>query len=365
MSAVPLLAESRGFKLGRTFLHPGFDYLVIGGGLSLVMTAILATGAQKGGATVALASATPLLLLLINLAHFAASTVRLYTKPGSFREFRFLTMGLPLVTLAVLGLAVRFAEAVGAHLMNLYLTWSPYHYAAQAYGLAVMYCYRSGVSLQPRDRILVRLACLTPFLYAFVRGPVAGIEWFVPASVLAQSGVATVRQGLVYGLGGLALLLPLALAARALLQGPALPVISLLVILSNGVWWTALSYLQGFGWATVFHGLQYLAIVMIFHVRDQAALPGNGRGSLYHAATFYAACVVLAYLLFNAWPYAFVAAGFGLAESALLVVATINVHHFIVDAYIWRLRRDRNYRIVTEEAAVPAPVLPSVMTLPA
>ena len=30
-------------------------------------------------------------------------------------------------------------------------------------------------------------------------------------------------------------------------------------------------------------------------------------------------------------------AGFGPAESVLLVVAVINIHHFIVDAYIWKL----------------------------
>ena len=39
---------------------------------------------------------------------------------------------------------VLFPERLGTQLHSLYLTWSPYHYAAQAYGLAVMYCYRSG-----------------------------------------------------------------------------------------------------------------------------------------------------------------------------------------------------------------------------
>lgn len=355
VAAVP--AASTGFRLGRTFLHPAFDYLVIGGGLSLLATALLLTPGGAPGLTV-LAPAFPLLLLLVNLAHFAASSVRLYTKPGAYRELPFLTMGLPLCTLAVLALAVRFAEVMGTHLMNLYLTWSPYHYAAQAYGLSVMYCYRSGVSLEARDKVMLRLACLSPFLYAFFKGPVAGIEWFVPGPVLAQPGVAVVRWTLVYGLGAITLLAPLALAARAWRRGPALPVITLLVIVSNAAWWTALMYVNAFGWATVFHGLQYLAIVTIFHVRDQMALPENRHRPLYHAAWFYLVCLGLAYVLFKVWPYAFVAAGFGLAEAALLVVATINVHHFIVDAYIWRLRRDPNYRIVTGQApAAPSPAV--------
>lgn len=57
--------------------------------------------------------------------------------------------------------------------------------------------------------------------------------------------------------------------------------------------------------------------------------------------------LALAFLLFQTLPFAYVAMGFGLAESLLLVTAVINIHHFVVDAYIWRLRRDPNYRIVT------------------
>ena len=58
---------------------------------------------------------------------------------------------------------------------------------------------------------------------------------------------------------------------------------------------------------------------------------------------------MLGYGLFYCWPYAFVLTGFGLAESVLLVTATINIHHFVVDAYIWRLgRTDSNSRLVTQ-----------------
>jgi hypothetical protein len=42
-------------------------------------------------------------------------------------------------------------------------------------------------------------------------------------------------------------------------------------------------------------------------------------------------------------------------ESVLLVVAAINIHHFIVDAYIWRLKPgDRNRQIVEDRVPVPA-----------
>jgi hypothetical protein len=337
------------FVLGRTFLHPAFDYLVIGGGLSLLVTLAFLGGWTSWTAPVA--TAMPVWVLLVNLAHFAASTVRLYTKKGTLRDYPFVTMGLPLVTLAALAGAVAFASVAGRHVMNLYLTWSPYHYAAQTYGLCVMYCYRSGLSLTALDRRLLRTACLSPFAYAFLKGPIAGIEWFVPAPVLSEPSIAFWRDHGVMVLGALALLLPPLLMVRFAARGTPLPLISVITMVANGAWWTGLQYLQSFFWVATFHGIQYMAIVTIFHVRERMSLPGNTKGWLYHAATFYLACVALAYFLFSAWPYAFVAAGFGMVESSLLVVAVINIHHFVVDAYIWRLRRDPNYRVVSSSPA--------------
>jgi len=340
--------------LGRPFLSPATDLLVIGGGLSLLFSfAIVATGGSGSPMMAVVGPAFPFVLFLVSMTHFSASTVRLYSKPNAYRDFPFLTMGLPLATLLLLSLAVRFAEVVGHHLMNLYLTWSPYHYAAQAYGLALLYCYRSGVVVGDRDRLLFRLACLAPFLYAFVMGSTAGLEWFVPKTLLLQEPLATLRAGLEWLLGGAALLLPLFMFLRSLRRGSVLPLITVLVMVSNAAWWTLFFYYDAFGWATVFHGLQYLAIVAVVHVKDHVAPQAAAGAAWRQALAFYGACVVLAYLLFKAWPYAFVAAGFGLAESMLLVTAVINLHHFVVDMFIWRLRSDPGYRAVTA-APVPA-----------
>ena len=81
----------------------------------------------------------------------------------------------------------------------------------------------------------------------------------------------------------------------------------------------------------------------------------NRHGLLYHAARFYGLSLVLAYGLFHLLPRGYVWAGFGYTESLLLVVATINVHHFIVDGFIWRLGRGgSNRRIVDEGLATAA-----------
>ena len=65
-------------------------------------------------------------------------------------------------------------------------------------------------------------------------------------------------------------------------------------------------------------------------------------------------CLILGWVLFFRWPQAYWLFGFPIVQSGLLVTATINIHHFVVDAFIWKLRRDPNYQTVVD---VPAPAV--------
>jgi hypothetical protein len=183
-----------------------------------------------------------------------------------------------------------------------------------------------------------------PFLRAFLGAPNSGLGWFVPReTIMAVPGLPQILGLTTDALMVLTFVLPVILFARIYFtKGQPLPLIALVMMASNGLWWIALDYLDAFVVATIAHGLQYLAIVIIYHVREKLREPGNRRGWLYHALDFYGKSVLLGYGLFYIWPYAFVWAGAGLAESMLLVTATINVHHFVVDRYIWRLRSPSN-----------------------
>jgi hypothetical protein len=281
------------------------------------------------------------------MAHFASSTVRLYTIRGALSTWPFLTMGLPLATLLLLTLGIWQADRVGIHVQRLYLTWSPFHYAAQAYGLAVMYAYRSGCRLSDGDKRYLRWASLLPFFWAVLTGPDIGLRWVLPDRWLAGSAVVAVS----YAVFALSLAAPFAVFARFRLATPhRLPLICPLLLVSNGIWWLLLPPLDAFVWATVFHGIQYLAIVLIFHARDGDA--GATRGArAWRALGFYATCVALGYALFRALPLGYVAAGFGPVESVLLVTAAINIHHFVVDAFIWRLPAGSGNRRIVEAVA--------------
>jgi hypothetical protein len=63
----------------------------------------------------------------------------------------------------------------------------------------------------------------------------------------------------------------------------------------------------------------------------------------------------LGYGLFYWFPQAYVFLGFSPQAAVWYTVATINIHHFVVDGFIWRLKStDNNRGIVDSTAAVPA-----------
>jgi hypothetical protein len=351
-TAVDVARSPRGpvLPLGRAFVHPLFDLMLIGGGLSLLMVLVLyATGYAGRG------SLSPDLMLVIvmlaNSSHFAASTVRLYSKPGSFRDLPVMTMVFPLLSVGVLTLGLVFSEAIGSNLYKLYLSWSPYHYAAQTYGLAAMYAVRSGCTLTSGQRKLMWWTCMLPFLYAFVQNSHAGLGWFLPPALFVDHPMLLeARDQALAVLRVLVFATPVALLVAVHRRSSVgLPFISFLLMFTNGIWWAAFDYLGAIVWATIFHGVQYLAIVIIFHLRDHPPHRTGRAAWLLPSLKFYAICLLLAYALFEVWPYFYTLAGFSFAESVLLCVAVINIHHFIVDGGIWRVRRDPGNRRLVEQ----------------
>lgn len=339
--------------VGRTFIHPAFDYFFIGGALSLVVIGIVVLNPEL--LPFFTAEDFIYFVFLSNNAHFAASTVRLYTKPDAHGSMPFLKMVLPLIALGVITLCMFYADTWGSNLRALYFTWSPYHYAAQAYGLSVMYCYRSGCQLGVANKRMLWWVSMLPFFYNFAIARRAGMHWLDVAGWLdnptAVSFLNDFRVVMPY----------VAFAAVAILfwriwrsENVPMPLISLLILFTNGVWWFTMTPSQAFVWATIFHGIQYLAIIIIFHVKDQINQPTNRHGVTYHTLWFYGASFLLGYGLFRWFPYAYIFAGFTPAASVMYTVAMINIHHFIVDAFIWRLKKsDANREIVDSTSSTP------------
>jgi hypothetical protein len=327
-------------RLGRTFIHPAVDVLLIGGVLSLPVALV----ARAAGLRFDIVRMMPVVLLL-SYAHVAASLVRLYSKKGVVRDRPFLSIGFPLITLVATFAVLLVGDRVQRHVQAIYITWSAYHYAAQAFGLALMYARRSGSPVSEKERRFLRAACLAPFVYAIL-GPTNGLALFVPSSIYASPVLTSVREALRAVVLVALIAAPLGLAAHKWRRREALPLMSLIPVFTNAVWWVVFVPTDAFMWAALSHGLQYLAIATIVHVKDagQASAgasvtsPSRARGGAYHAVTFYVASVALAFGLYYGGPalLAAISDRFDSLYAQLGIALMLNLHHVILDGFIWR-----------------------------
>jgi hypothetical protein len=339
MPATPDSLRGMRSLIGRCHLHPLVDYGLIGGAITLPIFSVLYFFPELKPTDRQLLW---FVFLFINGTHFAASTVRLYTKPGATREFPFLSWGFPVICLAIAGMGL-YWPVVGNNLTALYFTWSPYHYAAQTYGLAVMYAMRSGGRLDARDKTHLRWVCLVPFLYALFTATEGGLAWFIPRETLAAIPALSMAYAALVALLSLAVFaLPFSLFWMLhRLRGKNVPLITVLLPLTNGIWWVATDYPTAWWWAAMFHSIQYLLIVVVMHVNEQMARPELARDNalhhpMFHAGVFYGISLLLGAFLFFGVPAGYIGLGFGAAESFWMFAVVINLHHFIVDGFIWR-----------------------------
>jgi hypothetical protein len=331
--------ESVRSLVGKCFMHPLVDYLFVGGAITIPVFIALYF---LPGITPARASITLRAFIFLNGAHFAASTVRLYTKPGAKRDFPFLSWGFPAVCLAAVWAGL-YWPGLGKNLTALYLTWSPYHYAAQTYGLAVMYAMRSGARLDRHDKTQMWWVCLLPFLYALMTAREGGLAWFVSREWLATVPVLwMIYRALVSVVTAGIFLLPVSLFWQLhRMRGRNVPAISLLLQITNGIWWLGTDYLNGWWWTAMFHSIQYLIIVVVRHVDEQMKRPDANpklHRPFVYGGIFYGVSFVLGIFLFFVVPLAYVPLGFNATRSLAMMVVIINLHHFIVDGYIWKTK---------------------------
>jgi hypothetical protein len=300
----------------------------------------------------------PLLVLLAGTPHYGATLLRVYEKRRDRRAYVVFSLW---ATLAVAGLFVvsLWWGAAATFFVTLYLTWSPWHYTGQNYGLAVMFLRRGGATLEPHLKRWIYASFLLSYVLVFL------ILHTVDAGANdLPYGTADLSAGfraLGIPAAWTARLAPLLIAANLFALGRAafglrgvsrralLP--AALLALSQVLWFTLPYGLQASGstwanealrwdlrthyflWIAAAHSTQYLWVTSYY-----ARQSGEWRGQLPQYAKVLAAGAAvwtIPVLLFGTHaggPLAF-DAGLG-----LLVASAVNVHHFILDGAIWKLR---------------------------
>lgn len=284
------------------------------------------------------------LALVFNYPHYMATIYRAYHRAEDFQKYRFFTVYTTAVILLT-ALVSHFWLGMLPWLMTLYMTWSPWHYSGQNYGLFMMFARRAGAGLSKAEHHALYGAFITSYLVLFLsfHTGASSDPLFISLGVPSFWGrcgqmVLSAIFVALSAYGGSALL-------RQIGWRKLLPCLTLF---SSQVLWflipAAIALFHGAGIAqsrystgvlAVMHSAQYLWITSYYARREaQAAQRGSWRPFAY-----FAVLVAGGIALFVPGPWlASKVFHHDFTASFLIFTALVNLHHFILDGAIWKLR---------------------------
>jgi hypothetical protein len=330
-------------------VNPFFDLTFVCGGLVLALTAIFIF--RFGLDSHAMQQNTPFIVLdlfgiyLLSGPHTGATLIRLYGEAENRRRLPFVSYLLPaiLIIAFVFGL---FVPRIARLEATLYLLLVWHHYMAQSYGIAMMYCARSGMRLTEQIKFWPRLilyfsvtlAVCQQFTQEWQRSSFLNI----PLESIAFLPVSLVTVLQVFLLAAIvAFIFDQRLKAKN--GQSAMPFPAVIVLLSGAFFVTLGRSLSDLLWLFVpafFHGTQYLAVVLArqHKINVEKIKPVSLIKTVEQLADRYGEFFLIDLALFTVLPFGIAALGIPLYLASALVFFTLSFHHFAADACIWKLK---------------------------
>jgi hypothetical protein len=286
------------------------------------------------------------LALIFNYPHYFATIYRAYHTRGDFNRYGFYTKTLT-AFLLLAWIAAETSPRVLAFLFTLYVTWSPWHYTGQNFGILMLFVRRNGVEIGVKDRNALWTAFTAAYLMTFLslhtNPSTDPYVWSlglpglldilrIPlAFVFLICGVRPLAK-LIRKSGWRPMTAPLVLFSTQLMWF----VLPTIVELVTGVHTSATRYSSGV--LAVMHSAQYLWITSYFARRESEA----DRKTSWKPARYFGVILFGGIALFIPAPWmASWVLDRDFTTSVLTVTALINIHHFILDGAVWKLRENR------------------------
>jgi hypothetical protein len=352
------------------------EFLLVGGATPLVflLAWILRRGVGLDDADLAFGFTFFYAAHVINDPHFSVTYLLFYEDARS-RMFgpavpfgtraRYLVAGLVVPALllawAGVGLALHSARVLGSliQLMFLLVGW---HYCKQGFGVMTVLAARRGVRFSARERFAILAHCYAGWAYAwaspFDPGREVEEKGVVYTSIAHPVGLELLTHAAFLGTG----VVVLAVLALKWWRERRLPLVSPLVALFCSVWmWSVYSSLDPLVLYAIpaLHSAQYLYFVWLLkggEAREREGPPWFERSAGVRVGLLAVSALGLGWLLFHGAPSAlddflvprrsrFTDLGATPYFAALYTV--INIHHYVMDAVIWRRDNPRTRYLLT------------------
>lgn len=284
-----------------------------------------------------------LLSWFVNFPHFAATNYQLYQSKENLKRYPFTAIILPFLIFA--GIIICFLSPVGLTplIVKLFIVWSPFHYTGQNLGITMIYARRANIRIEKGFRF-----ALSGFLYS---------SFITQYSELETQTGSLPFFGVSFPLFGIPHWIPKVALGFTILFGLALLFFSMQWMRRNSrfiPWIVTIPALSQLIWTIlgarnfsfqallpIFHGLQYLLLAWSIQIAVGANKVHEENRAKFLATTSLKWMIINILggaILFYAVPRSISRLGWDLAFCNAVFFVAFQLHHFIIDGVIWRLR---------------------------
>ena len=358
----PSLAKSP----GPWIYGPRIDLLVGCGAWSAPLLLLAYYASRSNASNRAWGVAFYFLALFFNYPHFMATIYRAYHTRTEFVKYRIFTVLVALLLVAA-GTLAHLWYPLLPWIFTLYIFWSPWHYTGQNFGLLMMFARRSGLTPSLAERRALYWAFVASFLLlmlSFNTGTSGD-------ALILSLGLSAKFSLPVRALLALFFVVSSSWSLRAWARRTSFRAVlpSLLLAVTQFLWFLLPAVIElvtgrdvpqtrySSGILAVLHSTQYLWITSYYQAREARAAGQTTWSYWRYLVTLIAGGIAL----FIPGPW-IVSRVFHVdfAASFLTFAALVNIHHFILDGALWKLRDSRiaSFLLATPEDKVNAPGVP-------
>jgi tetratricopeptide (TPR) repeat protein len=287
------------------------------------------------------------LAIVFNYPHFMATIYRAYHTRDNFEKYKILTLHVTLLVVLT-GVLLHAWPRLLPWVFTLYICWSPWHYTGQNYGLLMMFARRSGAVLARSEQRWIRAAFVASYLMLLASFETAGSSDPLVLSLgLPTKFTLWLRLGLGGAFAAFAVLGFRRLVVKSDLAALAAPI---LLAFTQFLWFVLPTLLElratyqipqtqySSGILAVLHSAQYLWVTSYYQQREAKAAGQSEWRMVGYFLTLIAGGIAL--FIPGPWLISYLLR-FDFTTSLLIFTALVNIHHFILDGAVWKLRDSR------------------------
>jgi tetratricopeptide (TPR) repeat protein len=301
-----------------------------------------------------------LLAIIFNYPHFMATIYRAYHTREDFEKYKIFTLHVTLL-LVLTGILLHASYRFLPWVFTLYICWSPWHYTGQNYGLLMMFARRSGATVTQAERRWLRAAFVASYLMLLASFETGGssdsliLSLGLPARVTLPARVILGAAFAIFAFLGFR-----RLVSRAGVSAMTAP---LTLLLTQFLWFVLPTLVElrsqyqipqtrySSGILAVLHSAQYIWITSYYQQREARAKSKSGWRMTGYLLTLLAGGIAL--FIPGPWLVSYLF-HYDFTTSFLIFTALVNIHHFILDGAIWKLRDSRVSSLLVDGGKAPA-----------